>query len=975
LSRETTGIADCYVLFQSTYNDALDRQPTDDVGAVHVFRAPELPDRLGYGYLTPKGIVPGCTHFPVIDFAKTHSYKHYWLIEGDVEFSGDWADLLQSGDAVEAGLLAAHVRRYSETPNWYWWTSLKMPSPANVAIPDQTGEPLKAFLCVYRISYDALQLIDRLHRSGWIGHSEVLLPTAIFNAGLGVVDMISLNSFYQGREQGPATDADKLSTVRWRPEVSLFEFTAKFSAHTIYHPVKDEWTFDGTNILVARTGGHARLSIDSPDSEGVPTHQTGNGIDAVPAGTRPTDLTTTPKSFPKQKRLGVIVPYRNRAQHLSKFLPHLISYFNREGSARVSDVKIIISEQNDDLPFNRGGLLNAGFLAIENMVDYVCFHDVDYLPMWADYSYADMPTRIIWWGMHSRPIRVADPSRRTLAPRLGLGAVVLFTNENFRAVNGYSNRFFGWGFEDKDLAEKCALHSLTIHQRDGTFIPLDHDNAGFQDDGSKSSAWMENERRFAENQRNYALHGTDLEGLSSFSADTTSVEYTSICGLDEAETAEVLHLRVNFDRTRTARHADAGAPGLLATLPKVVELPEAAIDTANMGREPQQWLPKKVSPVAPVPRRQKICLSMIVKNEASVIRRCLQSVLPLIDYWIIVDTGSIDGTQDIVREFLHDTPGELHERPWIDFAHNRSDALALARQHGDYSLIIDADDVLELPPGFRLPFLKEDTITIEIRNKERRYWRPQLVRNALPWRYVGVLHEFLSCGKDEKNHHILAEDLSQRRLPGAKIVMSEEGARRRLSAADRFRRDAAVLEGALTTETDPFLISRYTFYLAQSHLDAGDKQKALAAYQQRAKLGGWNQEVFISLYRSANLKADLGFDDEDVIATYLGAHAVCKTRAEALHGASRFCRIKERFAQGYDFAKRALQIRCPEDALFSEAWVYDYGVLDEYAVNAYWIGKYEECLKACRKILGLRNISEDIRKRVQANAEFALQKL
>ena len=121
-------------------------------------------------------------------------------------------------------------------------------------------------------------------------------------------------------------------------------------------------------------------------------------------------------------------------------------------------------------------------------------------------------------------------------------------------------------------------------------------------------------------------------------------------------------------------------------------------------RGPQLWTAKKVPPI---PRRQKICLSMIVKNEASVIRRCLESVRPLIDYWIIVDTGSVDGTQDIIREFFQDIPGELHERPWVDFAHNRSEALALARNHGDYSLIIDADDVLELPPGFRLPFLKK----------------------------------------------------------------------------------------------------------------------------------------------------------------------------------------------------------------------------------------------------------------------------
>src|SRR5579862_8821121 len=112
--------------------------------------------------------------------------------------------------------------------------------------------------------------------------------------------------------------------------------------------------------------------------------------------------------------------------------------------------------------------------------------------------------------------------------------------------------------------------------------------------------------------------------------------------------------------------------------------------------------------------KQKICLSMIVKNEAAVILRCLDSVRPIIDYWVIVDTGSTDGTQDIIREYLKDLPGELYERPWQDFAHNRSEGLALARPHGDYSLIIDADDALEIPEGFQLEELTADSYVLDI---------------------------------------------------------------------------------------------------------------------------------------------------------------------------------------------------------------------------------------------------------------------
>ena len=372
--------------------------------------------------------------------------------------------------------------------------------------------------------------------------------------------------------------------------------------------------------------------------------------------------------------------------------------------------------------------------------------------------------------------------------------------------------------------------------------------------------------------------------------------------------------------------------------------------------------------------RQKICLSMIVKNEAAVIKRCLASVLPLINYWIIVDTGSEDGTQDVIKDYMQSVPGELHERPWVDFAHNRSEALDLARSHGDYTLIIDADDILELPPGFRMPFLKEDSIVLEVRNQGRRLLRPQLVRNTVPWRYEGVLHEFLSCA-DQNGRRMFAENRSQKRLPGVKIVMTEEGARRRTSSAERYRRDALVFENALQTETDPFLVARYKFYLAQSYLDAGEKQKALVSYQERAKLGFWDQEIFISLYRSANIKAELGYDADDVIESYLQADRVVAGRAEALHGAARFCRQHDRFREGYEFARRALNIKAPVDGLFVDDWVYDYGILDEYAVNAYWAERYADCLAACERLLKNPKIPAESRQRIEQNARFAREKL
>jgi glycosyltransferase involved in cell wall biosynthesis len=373
---------------------------------------------------------------------------------------------------------------------------------------------------------------------------------------------------------------------------------------------------------------------------------------------------------------------------------------------------------------------------------------------------------------------------------------------------------------------------------------------------------------------------------------------------------------------------------------------------------------------------QKICLSMIVKNEAPVIRRCFESVLPIIDYWVIVDTGSTDGTQGIVKEFANVKPGELHERPWVDFAYNRTEALNLAKGHGHYTLIIDADDVLELKPGFKMSFLTADSYLVDIRQMELRYSRVQLVRSSLPWRYEGVLHEFLSCGRNKYEQRIFPENRPQQRLTGAVIRMTEGGARRRTSAVERFSRDAALLERALETESDPFLFARYKFYLAQSYQNAGEKVKALENYEERAKLGLWREEVFVSLYQAAKLKVDLNATAEDIIQSYLNASAVSGVkRAEALHGAARFCRSEQRFQEGYEYAKKALRIGVPEQALFLERWIYDYGILDEYAVNAYGAGRYADCLKACEKLLREGKIPKEEHNRVEQNARFARERL
>ena len=93
----------------------------------------------------------------------------------------------------------------------------------------------------------------------------------------------------------------------------------------------------------------------------------------------------------------------------------------------------------------------------------------------------------------------------------------------------------------------------------------------------------------------------------------------------------------------------------------------------------------------------KLCLSMIVKNETHIIKECFDTVYKNIDYWVIVDTGSTDGTQELIKQYFAEKgiPGELHERPWVSFGHNRSEALALCDGKADWAWMIDADDYVD----------------------------------------------------------------------------------------------------------------------------------------------------------------------------------------------------------------------------------------------------------------------------------------
>jgi glycosyltransferase involved in cell wall biosynthesis len=352
-------------------------------------------------------------------------------------------------------------------------------------------------------------------------------------------------------------------------------------------------------------------------------------------------------------------------------------------------------------------------------------------------------------------------------------------------------------------------------------------------------------------------------------------------------------------------------------------------------------------------RKKTICLNMIVKNESQVIERCLFSVKPLIDYWVIVDTGSTDGTQEKIKKFLRDIPGELHERPWVDFSHNRNQALVLSKDKGDYLLFIDADEQLLFSESFMLPDLDKDCYFSILVQKNFRFNRILLVNNHLHWHWEGVIHEHLCCPQPN-SFEILKEVIH--------AADTEDGHRQQ--DPRKCHKDAAVLEAALKKDLGN---SRYTFYLAQSYFNAQETALALKNYEKRAEMEGDPQETFWSLYMIGFLQETLQMPSEKIICSYCRAHQYRPSRVEPLFRLIHHSFKSKHSLIGYALAKQALSIPLPDDFFFVECWIYEYGLLLALANTAYEIGKYEEAYSIYQEVLSKPTLSPSSLKDVQHN--------
>ncbi|MBS0627532.1 MAG: glycosyltransferase [Verrucomicrobia bacterium] len=361
------------------------------------------------------------------------------------------------------------------------------------------------------------------------------------------------------------------------------------------------------------------------------------------------------------------------------------------------------------------------------------------------------------------------------------------------------------------------------------------------------------------------------------------------------------------------------------------------------------------SNIKSTPHKKTICLSMIVKNESSVITKCLASVKDFIDHWVIVDTGSTDGTQKIIKEFMKDIPGTLYERPWVDFSHNRNEALALSKNKADYSLFIDADEMLVFADNFTRPELDQDLYFITVKQKDSSdYLRWFLVNNNLDWKWKGVLHELLESPQ-AKTQAVIAGVIN--------FSDTTQGARSK--NPKKYLDDAETLIKALEKEPDN---SRYQFYAAQSFANAGELCLALNEYEKRAKMSGYLEEKFISLYIIARIQEILSMPSNIVISSYMKAHEHTPSRLEPMFYLGLHYMRAKNYEKAYEILKKAsLTPLSPTDNLFVETDIGNWKLHSALAEACWNLKKIKETITSCEKVVNCETAPEITRNEMRKN--------
>ncbi len=367
----------------------------------------------------------------------------------------------------------------------------------------------------------------------------------------------------------------------------------------------------------------------------------------------------------------------------------------------------------------------------------------------------------------------------------------------------------------------------------------------------------------------------------------------------------------------------------------------------------------------------RIALGMIVKDEETTLRKTLDSAIDAVEAIFIFDTGSTDGTLDLIREYRKEIapkPIYLMQGEFVNFSVSRNKLLDFIENHQsshfiDFILLLDANDefhgVKELKEyaSQRLASPDDDEGGFYILQKWlygdviEKYYNIFLIRPRKEWRYSGVVHEYIHP-KDIK----LAK--KPNRCPDTVYIYQDRNENCEQSFI-RYNRDKKLLLGELERVPDD---PRTLFYLAQTCDCLELYDEAYDYYKRREAIrenGAMPEETYHSLYRLGNLCIRLKKSHEETVKSYTDALEFWNRVEPMLRLCEYYLFVRQQPLIAHGYATMALFAPPPAEALlFVSDTDYNYRRYNRFVVTAFAVGDLDRAAEVCQKMIDAKIATE-----------------